>query len=78
MPVLAAMPQQKDVPVYLDGVGAVKALNTVTVRAQVDGKLIAIKFKEGQDVQEGDVLAVIDPAIYKAQLDQATREEGAG
>src|SRR5205823_8237056 len=38
VPVLAATPQQKDVPVYLDGVGVVKALNTVTVRAQVDGK----------------------------------------
>ena len=75
VPVLAAIPQQKDVPVYLDGVGVVKALNTVTVRAQVDGKLIAVKFVEGQDVQEGDVLAEIDPAIYKAQLDQATAKK---
>jgi len=75
VPVLAAMPQQKDVPVYLDGVGQVKALNTVTVRSQVDGKLIAVKFVEGQDVQEGDVLALIDPAIYKAQLDQATAKK---
>ncbi len=75
VPVLAATPQQKDVPVYLDGVGQVRALNTVTVRAQVDGKLIAVKFVEGQDVQEGDVLAEIDPAIYKAQLDQATAKK---
>jgi multidrug efflux system membrane fusion protein len=75
VPVLAATPQQKDVPVYLDGVGVVKALNTVTVRAQVDGKLLAVKFAEGQDVQEGDVLAEIDPAIYKAQLDQATAKK---
>jgi multidrug efflux system membrane fusion protein len=75
VPVLAATPQQKDVPVYLDGVGQVKALNTVTVRAQVDGKLIAIKFAEGQDVQEGDVLALIDPAIYKAQYDQAVAKK---
>lgn len=75
VPVLAATPQQKDVPVYLDGVGQVKALNTVTVRAQVDGKLIAVKFVEGQDVQQGDVLAEIDPAIYKAQLDQATAKK---
>jgi len=63
------------VPVYLDGVGMVKALNTVTVRAQVDGKLIAVKFVEGQDVQEGDVLAEIDPAIYKAQFDQAVAKK---
>src|SRR5579871_3902925 len=75
VPVLAATPQQKDVPVYLDGVGMVKALNTVTVRAQVDGKLIAVKFAEGQDVQEGDVLAEIDPAIYRAQFDQAVAKK---
>ncbi len=71
MPVLAATPQIKDVPVYLEGVGTMRALNTVTVRAQVEGKLIAVLFKEGEDVERGDVLAEIDPAIYRAQLDQA-------
>ena len=50
-----------DVPVYLDAVGTVKALNTVTVRPQVDGKLLSVNFKEGQDVKKGDVLARIDP-----------------
>ena len=50
-----------DVPVYLDGVGTMKALNTVTVSSQVDGKLINIFFKEGQDVEQGFVLAQIDP-----------------
>lgn len=71
VPVLAATPQVKDVPVYLEGVGTVRALNTVTVRAQVEGKLISVLFKEGEDVERGDVLAEIDPAIYRAQLDQA-------
>jgi multidrug efflux system membrane fusion protein len=71
VPVLAATPRVQDVPVYLDGVGTVRALNTVTVRAQVDGKLTSVLFKEGQDVERGDVLGEIDPAIYQAQLDQA-------
>ena len=71
VPVLAAAATHADVPVYLDAVGTVKALNTVTVRPQVDGKLIAVNFKEGQDVKKGDVLARIDPTIYQAQLDQA-------
>ena len=71
VPVLAASPRIKDVPVYLDGVGAVRALNNVLVRPQVDGKLISINFVEGQDVKKGDVLGEIDPVIYKAQLDQA-------
>jgi multidrug efflux system membrane fusion protein len=75
VPVLAATPRIEDVPVYLDGVGTVRALNTVTVRAQVDGKLTAVNFKEGQDVKAGDVLAEIDPAIYKAQYDQAVAKK---
>jgi multidrug efflux system membrane fusion protein len=71
VPVLAATPRIQDVPVYLDGVGAVRALNNVLVRSQVDGKLIAVNFTEGQDVKKGDVLGEIDPVIFKAQLDQA-------
>jgi membrane fusion protein, multidrug efflux system len=75
VPVLAATPRTQDVPVYLDGVGAVRALNNVTVRSQVDGKLIAVNFTEGQDVKQGDVLGVIDPVIYKAQYDQAVAKK---
>ena len=67
-----------DVPVYLDAVGTAKALNTVTVRPQVDGKLISVNFKEGQDVKKGDVLAQIDPTTYQAQLRSGGRQEGAG
>ncbi len=75
VPVLAATPRIEDVPVYLDGVGAIRALNTVTVRSQVDGKLIAVNFTEGQDVKKGDVLGEIDPAIYQAQYDQAVAKK---
>jgi len=75
VPVLAASPRILDVPVYLDGVGAIRALNTVTVRSQVDGKLIAVHFTEGQDVQKGDVVGEIDPAIYQAQFDQAVAKK---
>lgn len=75
VPVLAATPRIQDVPVYLDGVGSVRALNTVTVRSQVDGKLIAVNFTEGQDVKKGDVLGEIDPVLYKAQFDQAVAKK---
>jgi len=75
VPVLAAMPRIQDVPVYLDGVGSVRALNNVLVRSQVDGKLIAVNFTEGQDVKKGDVLGEIDPVLYKAQLDQAVAKK---
>jgi multidrug efflux system membrane fusion protein len=75
VPVLAAMPRVQDVPVYIDGVGSVRALNNVLVRSQVDGKLISVNFTEGQDVKKGDVLGEIDPAIYKAQFDQAVAKK---
>jgi membrane fusion protein, multidrug efflux system len=75
VPVLAATPRIQDVPVYLDGVGSVRALNTVTVRSQVDGKLISVNFTEGQDVKKGDVLGEIDPVLYKAAFDQAVAKK---
>jgi multidrug efflux system membrane fusion protein len=75
VPVLAATSRIQDMPVYLDGVGSVRALNNVLVRSQVDGKLIAVNFTEGQDVKKGDVLGEIDPVLYKAQLDQAVAKK---
>jgi multidrug efflux system membrane fusion protein len=71
VPVTAAPAWIGDVPVYLEGVGTARARNTVTVRPQVDGRILSINFKEGQDVKRGDVLARIDPSTYQAQLDQA-------
>src|SRR6185437_5600284 len=75
VPVLVAPAMRADVPVYLDAVGTVRALNMVTVRPQVDGKLLAVTFDEGQDVKKGDVLARIDPTLYQAQLDQAVAKK---
>ena len=71
VPVVAAAARLADVPVYLSGVGTAKPRNTVTVRPQVDGRVMSLSFKEGQDVKRGDVLAKIDPATYQALLDQA-------
>jgi RND family efflux transporter MFP subunit len=71
IPVLAAVAQSGDGPIYLDGIGTVQGYNTVTVRAQVDGTLSKVAFVEGQDVKAGDVLALIDPRPLRAQLEQA-------
>ena len=76
VPVTAAPVVQKDVPVYLTGIGNVQAFNTVTVRARVDGQVDKIAFTEGQDVHEGDLLAQIDPDPYKAALNQAMAKKG--
>jgi multidrug efflux system membrane fusion protein len=73
--VIAATAKRADVPIYLDGVGTTKALNTVTVRPQVDGRLISINFKEGQHVDQGYTLAQIDPTTYQASYDQAVAKK---
>jgi len=70
VPVVAAVAQAGDVPVYLTGLGTVQAYNTVTVRVRVDGALDKVVFVEGQDVKAGDLLAQIDPRPFQAQLDQ--------
>ena len=71
VPVVAGQVAQKDVPIYLDGLGTVHAFNTVTVHVQVDGQLQKIAFVEGQDVHVGDLLAQIDPQPFQAQLEQS-------
>ncbi len=71
VPVVAGRVEQRDFPIYLNALGTVKAYNSVTVRARVDGELQQIYFQEGQDVRKGDLLAQIDPRTYQAELDQA-------
>lgn len=75
VPVLAAVAMAQDVPVYLDGLGTVQAFNQVQVRAQVDGPLLEVRFREGQDVTRGEVLARIDPRPYQASLDGVTAKK---
>jgi multidrug efflux system membrane fusion protein len=71
VPVVAGKAEEKDVPVYLDGLGTVQAFNTVTVHTRVDGELQQVLFAEGQEVTTGGPLAVIDPRPFQAALDQA-------
>jgi multidrug efflux system membrane fusion protein len=63
--------QKSDFPVYLTGLGTVQGFNTVLVRTRVDGQIDKVAFKEGQTVNQGDLLVEIDPRPYQATLDQA-------
>jgi multidrug efflux system membrane fusion protein len=71
VPVTIAVAARRDVPVYLTGLGTVQASSSVAIHSQVDGELQDVLFTEGQQVKKGDVLARIEPRLYRAALDQA-------
>jgi multidrug efflux system membrane fusion protein len=75
VPVVSDAAMSQDVPIYLTGIGAVQAFNTVTIRSRVDGQLDKVAFTEGQDVKAGDLLAQIDPRPLQAQLEQAEAQK---
>ncbi|WP_373276515.1 MULTISPECIES: MdtA/MuxA family multidrug efflux RND transporter periplasmic adaptor subunit [unclassified Methylomonas] len=69
--VAVASSWQGDLPIYLNGLGTVTPLHTVTVRSRVDGELIRVAFTEGQAVKQGELLAEIDPRPYQVAVQQA-------
>ena len=75
IPVLTGHAVTADVPITLDGIGTVQALNTVNIKPMVDGPIVEIRFREGQDVKRGDLLARIDPRTYQAAYDQAVAKK---
>ena len=71
IPVEIATADRRDVPIFLTDLGTVEPYNQVTIRSRVDGALQQVRFKEGNDVRQGDLLAEIDPRTFQASLDQA-------
>jgi multidrug efflux system membrane fusion protein len=71
VPVTTAKVEKGDFPVYIEGLGTVQAFNTVTVRSRVDGQIVKMAVKEGQDVKAGDLVVQIDPRSFQAALEQA-------
>jgi membrane fusion protein, multidrug efflux system len=75
VPVTAGVVKDQEFAISRVGLGTVQAYNTVTVKVRVDGEVQKIAFREGQDVQVGDVMAQIDPRPYEAQLHQAEADK---
>src|SRR5574340_542993 len=71
MPVGVDAARSADVDVYVEGLGTVTPMNTVTVRARVEGQLLRVLYREGQMVKAGELLAEIDPRPFQVQLTQA-------
>ncbi|MGZ4830604.1 MAG: MdtA/MuxA family multidrug efflux RND transporter periplasmic adaptor subunit [Candidatus Angelobacter sp.] len=71
IPVAVAQAEVRDLPVLLNGLGSVDAYNTVAVKSRIDGQLIKVNVREGQEVKQGELLAEIDPRPYQVQLSQA-------
>lgn len=70
IPVVTAKVQNLNVPIYLTEIGGVTPVYSVTVKTQINGRLLQVLFREGQMVKAGDLLAQIDPSPYEAQLIQ--------
>jgi multidrug efflux pump subunit AcrA (membrane-fusion protein) len=69
--VTVATASATDVPVYLDEIGRNGAFESVTVTPQVGGRITERHFEDGANLTEGQLLFVIDPRPYQAQLDSA-------
>jgi membrane fusion protein, multidrug efflux system len=75
IPVTAGTVATQDVPVFLNGIGTVQAYNMVAIKSRVDGQIVKVDFREGQEVKEGEPLFQIDPRPFQAALDQAMAQK---
>ena len=71
IPVTAGTVTVQDAPVFLNGIGTVQAYNMVAIKSRVDGQIVKVDFKEGQEGKEGEPLIQIDPRSFQAALEQA-------
>src|SRR5690349_24305659 len=71
IPVVATQAKLGDLQHYLSAIGTVTPIATVTVQSRVAGQIMAVNFREGQNVKQGQLLVQIDPRPYQVQLEQA-------
>src|SRR5438445_583357 len=64
VPVTVGKAIQKSMPITIQGIGTVIAASTVSVRAQITGEMMSVNFKEGEDVEQGQVLVTLDVLAF--------------
>jgi len=70
-PVSVAIAEQKDMPIFIENIGHVESITKVDIKSRVEGQLESINFMPGEDVKVGDLLFVIDPKPFEADLQKA-------
>jgi membrane fusion protein, multidrug efflux system len=71
VPILSATAREGDIGVYVNALGTVTPVYTVTVTSRVQGQIMEVHYREGQSVHKGDPLLEIDARPYQAALTQA-------
>ena len=70
-PVKTAIALSRDIPISIESFGTLTALNNVNISSQVSGIIKEVRFKEGDNVKRGDLLYLVDPDPYRAELDKS-------
>src|SRR4029077_16906732 len=73
--VAIAQVKVQDVPVYVTGLGSVTAFNTANIKSRVDGQIMKVNFREGQDVKQGELLIEINARPVQGQVEQAQAQQ---
>jgi multidrug efflux system membrane fusion protein len=70
-PVKVVTAEKKDAPIFIEALGHVDSLTTINLRSRIEGELVGVHFKQGQEVKKNDLLFTIDPRPYEAALKEA-------
>jgi len=69
-PVVVAKVERKTVPLTVRAIGNVEAIDTVAVKSRIDGEIVSVAVRDGQNVTKGQLLFELDPRFLEAQLKQ--------
>lgn len=63
--------EESHIPIFLEGIGHVRAYNYAEIKSQIEGELFQVHYDQGEDVETGELLITIDPRPYQAKVQEA-------